>query len=104
MPKALFYILPQLKKNYQPRKSHRVLTVILEGDKIPLYGAGASLSVSENGSGKVPLTLEFVVQSRGNVIGKLVRTKYHRHVSCPVVVDSTNTKPIKFSHDSCTYD
>lgn len=94
----------QLKKYYQPRKSNRVVSVILQGNKLPLYGAGASLAVSETGSGKVPLTLEFEIRSRGNVIGNLVRTKHHRHVSCPVVVDSTNTKPIKFSHDSCTYD
>ncbi|XP_077219673.1 NDR1/HIN1-like protein 10 [Tasmannia lanceolata] len=92
----------QLKKYYQPRKSHRVVSVILEGNKVPLYGAGASLTVSANGT-RVPLTLEFDLRSRGDVVGKLVRTKHQRHVSCPLVVDSLLTKPIQFMGHSCTY-
>ena len=92
----------QLKKYYQPRKSHRIISVILQGNMVPLYGAGASLALSENG-GSVPLTLEFVIRSRGDVVGKLVRTKHHRHVSCTVVLDSAKTKPIKVSQQSCEY-
>ncbi|XP_077210130.1 uncharacterized protein LOC143845631 [Tasmannia lanceolata] len=93
----------QLKKYYQPRKSHRVVSAILEGNKVPLYGAGAGLTVSQNGS-RVPLTLEFVLRSQGDVMGKLVRTNHHRHVSCALVIDSGMTKPINFLKDSCTYD
>lgn len=93
----------QLKKYYQPRKSHRIISVTLQGNMVPLYGAGASLALSENG-GRVPLTLEFVIQSRGDVVGKLVRTKHHRHVSCTVVLDSAKTKPNKVSQQSCEYD
>lgn len=93
----------QLKKYFQPRKSHRIISVTLQGNMVPLYGAGASLALSENG-GRVPLTLEFVIRSRGDVVGKLVRTKHHRHVSCKVVLDSAKTKPIKVSQQSCEYD
>ncbi|XP_043703537.1 uncharacterized protein LOC122653673 [Telopea speciosissima] len=93
----------QLKKYYQPRKSHRIVSVTLEGSKVPLYGAGASLAVSDS-NGKVPLRLEFEIRSRGYVVGKLVKTKHRRHISCPVVIDSSKTKPIKFKQDSCTYD
>ncbi|GMY36032.1 Late embryogenesis abundant [Fagus crenata] len=62
----------QLKKYYQPRKSHRTVLVNLQGNKVPLYGAGASLEVSDN-SGEVPIMLVFELRSRGNVVGKLVR-------------------------------
>ncbi|KAF8388980.1 hypothetical protein HHK36_025664 [Tetracentron sinense] len=93
----------QLKKYYQPRKSRRTVSVNLEGIKVPLYGAGASLAVSDN-SGGVSLKLEFEIRSRGNVVGKLVRVKHRRSISCPLVVYSDNTKPIKFKEDSCTYD
>ncbi|KAJ9179197.1 hypothetical protein P3X46_011012 [Hevea brasiliensis] len=93
----------QLKKYYQPRKSRRTVSVIVEGDKIPLYGAGSSLTVSQPGI-VVPLTLKFEIRSRGNVVGKLVRTKHKKLISCPVVLDSTSSKPIKFKKGTCTYD
>ncbi|KAL5975918.1 hypothetical protein ACLOJK_020247 [Asimina triloba] len=94
---------PYLKKYYQPRKSHRTMSVIMEGTKVPLYGAGAGLAVSQNG-GSVPLILDFDVRSRGNVVGKLVRVGHHRHISCLVTVDTSKTKSMKISHNSCTYD
>ncbi|KAJ0989261.1 hypothetical protein J5N97_007617 [Dioscorea zingiberensis] len=93
----------QLKKYYQPRKSHRTVSVILQGEKVPLYGAGAGLALSSTG-GAVPLTLDFEVLSRGNVVGRLVRVKHHKHVSCPVVIESNKAKPIKFSWNACAYE
>ncbi|KAJ7963005.1 Late embryogenesis abundant protein [Quillaja saponaria] len=94
----------QLKKYYQPRKSHRTVSVNLEGNKVPLYGAGSTITVSQNGVLIIPLTLKFEIRSDGNVVGKLVRTKHRKHISCPLVIDSTSTKPIKFKPNSCTYD
>ncbi|GAB4850203.1 hypothetical protein Ancab_029497 [Ancistrocladus abbreviatus] len=96
----------QLQKHYQPRKSRRIVSALLEGTKVPLYGAGSSLTVSGNtaiGSQQVPFTLEFEINSRGYVVGKLVRTKHREHVSCSLMVDYTSTKPIKFNKDSCSY-
>ncbi|XP_059640778.1 uncharacterized protein LOC132282950 [Cornus florida] len=93
----------QLKKYYQPRKSSRTVSVSVEATKVPLYGAGSSLAVAKDDSLHVPMTLQFEIRSRGNVVGKLVRTKHKMQVSCPVVIDSTSTKPIKFKKDSCTY-
>lgn len=93
----------QLKKYYQPRKSRRTVSVIVEGDKVPLYGAGSSLTVSQTGI-VVPLTLKFEIRSRGNVVGKLVRTRHKKLISCPLVIDSTSSKPIKFKKGTCTYD
>lgn len=92
----------QLKKYYQPRKSNRIVLVNLQGVKVPLYGAGASLAVDDTNGG-VPMTLVFDVRSRGNVVGKLVRTKHWRHVNCSLVVDSHKTKPITLKASSCAY-
>ncbi|KAJ0091693.1 hypothetical protein Patl1_13260 [Pistacia atlantica] len=92
----------ELKKYYQPRKSHRVVNVNLKGNKIPLYGAGSSLLVSDN-SGAVPVVLVFEVRQRGNVVGKLVRSRHRKHISCSLLIDSRSNKPIKLKKDSCTY-
>lgn len=98
-----FNVWLQLKKYYQPRKSRRTLSLILHGEKVPLYGAGAGLALSSAG-GAVPLTLDLEIISRGYVIGKLVKVKHRKHVSCPLVVDSSNTKPIRFSQNACSYE
>ncbi|KAF9685176.1 hypothetical protein SADUNF_Sadunf03G0027200 [Salix dunnii] len=93
----------QLKKYYQPRKSHRTVSMIVEGNKVPLYGAGSSLTFAQTGI-VIPLTLKFEIRSRGNVVGNLVRTKHRRQVSCPLVIDTSSSKPIKFKKNTCTYD
>ncbi|KAI3455437.1 hypothetical protein Pfo_012100 [Paulownia fortunei] len=92
----------QLKKYYQHRKSHKNVLVHVEGTRVPLYGAGSNLVISDNAV-QVPLTLDFEIISRGDVVGKLVRTKHRKRISCPLVIDSTSNKPIKFKKDSCTY-
>jgi hypothetical protein len=79
------------------------MSVNLQGNKVPLYGVGASLDVSEK-KGEVPVMLAFEVRSRGNVVGELVRSKHRRHISCSLVFDSHKNKPIKLKEDSCTYD
>ncbi|KAL2455820.1 hypothetical protein Fot_53914 [Forsythia ovata] len=92
----------QLKKYFQGRKSHQTRDVHIEGTKVPLYGAGSNLVVSDNAV-QVPLTLEFEISTRGDVVGKLVRLKHRKRISCPLTIDSTSNKPIKFKKDSCTY-
>lgn len=79
------------------------MAVVLEGDKIPLYGAGARLTDSDK-NGVVPLTLVFEVRSRGNVVGKLVRSKHRKRISCSLVVNPRSNRIIKFKKGSCTYD
>ncbi|XWS11926.1 hypothetical protein CRYUN_Cryun37aG0047200 [Craigia yunnanensis] len=94
-------ITVKLKKYYQPGKSRRTVSVVLEGKKVPIYGAGSSLTFTQNGA-EIPLILKFK-SVQENVVGKLVRTKHRRQISCPLVIDSTRTKPIKFK-ETCTYD
>ncbi|KAK3027048.1 hypothetical protein RJ639_040880 [Escallonia herrerae] len=93
----------QVKKYFQPRKSRRTVVVYLEGTKVPLYGAGSSYAAMSNNGVEIPFTLQFDIRSQGEVVGKLVRITHIRTVSCPLVIDSTSTKPIKFKKDSCTY-
>ncbi|XP_020097457.1 uncharacterized protein LOC109716428 [Ananas comosus] len=92
----------ELKKYYQPRKSHRTVSVVIHGEKVPLYGAGAGLALSSTGS-TVPLTLDFDITSRGYVVGKLVRVTHRKHVTCSFTIDSKNTKPIKISRNLCSF-
>ncbi|XAR53343.1 hypothetical protein NMG60_11021875 [Bertholletia excelsa] len=91
----------KLKKYYQPRKSQRIVLVNLEGNKVPLYGAGTSI-VAADIHGGVPLRLKLEIQSYGNLIGKLVKTKHRRLISCSLTINSRNTKEIKFKNHSCT--
>jgi hypothetical protein len=94
----------ELKKHFQPRKSRRLVSVNLVGNKVPLYGAGSTITVSQTGSVEVALVLKFDLRSRGDVVGKLVRTKHHKEISCHLVINSAGSKPIKFKKNSCTYD
>jgi hypothetical protein len=91
----------QVRRYYQPRKSHRTVTAVIHGEKVPLYGAGGSLMLSTSTGGTVHLTLDFDLTSRGYVIGKLVRVTHKVHVTCPVVVDAKKTKPVRFSKKAC---
>ncbi|CAL4966162.1 unnamed protein product [Urochloa decumbens] len=92
----------QFDKFYQPRTSHRVASAILHGEKTPLYGAGATLAPS-NAGGRVPLTLELAVRTRGYVMGKLVRVTHARRMRCPVAIDPGSSKPVRLRQSACTH-
>ncbi|XP_078431821.1 uncharacterized protein LOC144703519 [Wolffia australiana] len=92
----------QLKKYYQPRKSRRTVDAVVRGVKVPLYGAGAGLMLPMTNT-KVPLLLDFDIQSRGYVVGKLVRVTHHRHISCLFTADPSKSTPIKLPKKACTY-
>ncbi|XP_027148894.1 uncharacterized protein LOC113749383 [Coffea eugenioides] len=94
-----------MKNFYQSRKSQRTVTVSVIGNKIPLYGSGASLSTTPTGttSQPVPLKLNFVVRSRAYVLGKLVKPKFYKKIECSIVFDPKKLNaPIPLKND-CTY-
>ncbi|KAI8571122.1 hypothetical protein RHMOL_Rhmol01G0093300 [Rhododendron molle] len=62
-------------------QSEEIVKVKVEGNKVPLYGAGASLAAFDYRFYRVPLRLELDIRSRADVMGKLVRTKYRIRVS-----------------------
>lgn len=77
-----------IKKFYQSRKSQRLVTVSVVGDKIPLYGSGQWLKSSKGApTAAVPLKLNFVVRSRAYVLGKLVKPKFYDKIECDVTFD-----------------
>uniref|UniRef100_A0A2P2JUZ8 Uncharacterized protein MANES_18G038900 n=1 Tax=Rhizophora mucronata TaxID=61149 RepID=A0A2P2JUZ8_RHIMU len=94
-----------VKRFYQSRKSQRQVAISLMGDKIPLYGSGASLSTSKGTTAlPVPLALNFTVKSRAYVLGKLVKPKFYKKIGCDVTLDLKKLSvPISLKK-SCTYD
>uniref|UniRef100_A0ACD5VLB2 Uncharacterized protein n=1 Tax=Avena sativa TaxID=4498 RepID=A0ACD5VLB2_AVESA len=91
----------QLEKFYQPKTSRHTASVILHGEKTPLYGAGVTFS--DDTGGAVPLTLDLAVKTRGYVIGMLVRVTHAKRAKCPVVLSSRSDRPIRFAQSACTY-
>ncbi|ONK58131.1 uncharacterized protein A4U43_C09F8530 [Asparagus officinalis] len=88
---------------YQSRKSQRNLKVVVMGNRVPLYGGGASLtSVKEKTNATVPsipLNLAFTVRSRAYVLGKLVKPKFFVDVQCSVKMDQTKLgKPVSLKN------
>ncbi|MFS7955424.1 putative Late embryogenesis abundant protein, LEA_2 subgroup [Helianthus anomalus] len=79
-----------IKKFYQARKGHRLVSVNVHGVGVPLYGGGVNWS-SENGklTAPVPLNLNFTVKAKAYVLGKLVKPKFYKKVSCAIVYKPT---------------
>ncbi|KAL8487500.1 hypothetical protein ACS0TY_023979 [Phlomoides rotata] len=94
-----------MKKFYQSRKSQRSMVLSVIGDKIPLYGSGASLSTPTGMTNlPVPLKLVFTVRSKAYVLGKLVKPKFYKKIECSIVYNTKKLNiPISLKN-SCTYD
>ncbi|QHO28497.1 uncharacterized protein [Arachis hypogaea] len=57
--------------------------------------------VEESNGNKDAMDLE--IRSKENVVGKLVRTKHHKEITFPLVINSSESKPIRFKKNLCTY-
>ncbi|KAK7320135.1 hypothetical protein RJT34_04869 [Clitoria ternatea] len=94
-----------MKKFYQSRKSKRLVSVAVMGNKIPLYGSGASLSSSTGmPTVAVELKLNFVIRSRAYVLGRLVKPRYYRRIQCSITLDPNKISVPLSLKKSCTYD
>ncbi|KAL3840414.1 hypothetical protein ACJIZ3_025005 [Penstemon smallii] len=92
-----------MKKFYQSRNSKRNLVVSVIGDRIPLYGSGASLSTPTGTTTvPVPLKLDFKVRSRAYVLGKLVKPKFYKNIDCSIMFDIKKLN-VPISLKNCTY-
>jgi len=76
------------------------VTVI--GDQIPLYGASLSSSAG-TATPPVPLKLNFVIRSRANVLGNLVKPKFYKEIDCSVTYEQKKLN-VAISLKNCTYD
>ncbi|XP_051114314.1 uncharacterized protein LOC127239959 [Andrographis paniculata] len=94
----------QVKRYYHPKKSWRAMRVALVGHSVPLYGTGALMEPSYNGHNGIPLTLELSMESRGYLVGKLVKTKHTIRVLCPLFIHfERRIDQFVFLHNSCMY-
>ncbi|XP_076883176.1 uncharacterized protein LOC143531854 [Bidens hawaiensis] len=91
-----------IKKFYQSRKGHRLVSVNIQGRHVPLYGGGVNWS-SQNGkmTAPVPLNLTFTVKAKAYVLGKLVKPKFHRRVSCDIAYKPTKVNVPLSLKNSC---
>ncbi|KAL8037588.1 hypothetical protein ABFX02_11G048500 [Erythranthe guttata] len=94
----------QLEKYYQPKRSKRVMWVMLVGRRVPLYGAGVALAPSGGrGLRNIPFKLEFEIHSRGYIVGKLVKANHKTRAFCSLLINSRHTEDIIFDENSCVY-
>ncbi|XP_062159316.1 uncharacterized protein LOC133866712 [Alnus glutinosa] len=91
-----------VKKFHQKRKSQTTVTVAVIGDQIPLYGASLSSSAG-TATPPVPLKLNFVIRSRANVLGNLVKPKFYKEIDCSVTYEPKKLN-VAISLKNCTYD
>ncbi|KAK6792750.1 hypothetical protein RDI58_011831 [Solanum bulbocastanum] len=92
-----------MKKFYQSRKSQRVVAVSVIGNKIPLYGGGASLSTPSGATPlPVPLKLNFKLRSRAYVLGKVVKPKFYKTIDCLLTLHPQKMNAA-ISLKNCTY-
>ncbi|PKU83752.1 hypothetical protein MA16_Dca010145 [Dendrobium catenatum] len=95
-----------MKEFYASRKNERLVTAVVLGKEVPVYGGGATLTSHNNGEppAVVPFRLTFVVRARANVLGRLVRSKFYRTVRCSVFLhESRLGRPVDLRR-ACEYD
>ncbi|KAE8716340.1 putative Ralf-like 34 [Hibiscus syriacus] len=91
-----------MKSSHQSRKSLRCVPVTVMGNKVPMYGGGASLSSSTGTSVSISFELSFVVRTKTYVLGKLVKPKFHKKIECVIPFDPKKLNvPISLKK-SCT--
>ncbi|KAF3783754.1 hypothetical protein EJ110_NYTH31445 [Nymphaea thermarum] len=90
-----------IKNFYQRRRSERTLSVPLQGDRVPLYGAASAFTTSGQPDHNIPVNLSFVVRSKAFVLGRLVRPRFSIDVQCSVVMDPTKLGTSVSLHSSC---
>ncbi|XP_051124183.1 uncharacterized protein LOC127246707 isoform X1 [Andrographis paniculata] len=93
-----------MEEFYQRRSGGRNVTVVVTGDKIPMYGNGAHL-MKRNGvtAAPVPLKLELTIRSRAYVLGNLVKTRFEQRIECLIAFDSRKFNVTIPLSKSCTY-
>ncbi|XP_054787055.1 uncharacterized protein LOC129293239 isoform X2 [Prosopis cineraria] len=94
-----------VKEFYVKRKKERKMAVVVSGHQVPLYGGVSALGNAREQRQNValPLNLTFVMRSRANILGSLVRSKFYRRIRCYVTLHGNSLgKPSTLTH-SCLY-
>lgn len=93
-----------MKPFYESRKSQRLISTVVEGTQIPLYGVGASISGSNEHPVDVPLGLTFVIRSRAYVLGKLVKHTFKTNIHCSLTFKQSRLGKLVDLKNSCRLD
>lgn len=97
----------QMNGFYQSRKSQRMVSVIVRGHQVPLYGGIPVLNGAKGHlqSVSVPLNLTFTIRSRAYILGRLVKPKFYGIILCEVTLRGNYVgKPIHLlSSEDCVY-
>lgn len=83
-----------------------MVSIAVAGSQVPLYGGGSNLNSGSNGYALavVPLELKFVVRARAHVLGRLVKSKFYRHVHCSLYLREKRLgKPVRDLNRACDY-
>ncbi|KAL2612779.1 hypothetical protein R1flu_024471 [Riccia fluitans] len=91
----------EAKKFYQKKQSTGTIVVSVHANKVPVYGAGPSLTSLFSNEQGVPLQLEINVNSRANVVWRIVRPKYTRSITCNISVDPSKNGNLKLLQKKC---
>ncbi|PKU60260.1 uncharacterized protein LOC110114639 isoform X1 [Dendrobium catenatum] len=95
-----------MEEFYSSQKNQRLVRTAVVGTQVPLYGAGVGLTRHNAGDPEatIPFNLSFVVRSRANVLGKLVRSKFDRRIRCSVYLhESRLGRPVDLGR-ACQYE
>lgn len=94
-----------MKDFYQSRKSQRTVATVVLAYQVPLYGGISALGGVKGHYDNmvVPLNLTFVMRSRADILGKLVKSKFHKSIRCPLILRGNRLgKPQNLS-TRCSY-
>jgi hypothetical protein len=81
------------------------VATVVHGSQVPLYGGLPLLSNARAHGNKValPLNLTFVLRSRAFILGRLVKSKFHKRVRCTVALTGQKLgKPHRLTN-ACVY-
>lgn len=94
----------QILQYFQAKGTHKVIPVVAQAARIPLYGAGNGLPSVDNSKQGVPLSMVATLHSQYYVVGKMIKPKYQNQVACNIVLDSTTMALLTPLKTSCIYD
>ncbi|KAM1453969.1 hypothetical protein FF1_003559 [Malus domestica] len=96
----------QIENFYQARKTHRTIRTVVQGYQVALYGGISDIQHVKEDQQRVviPLNLTFVVRSRADILGKLVKSKFYERIRCSVTLRGSTLGKHSNLTDYCVYD
>eukprot|EP00250_Pteridium_aquilinum_P008323 c17851_g2_i1 orf=208-1176(-) len=94
----------EISKYFQAKGTHKVIPVVAQATKVPLYGASNTIANVGGGSKQsVPLSMVATLHSQYYVVGKMIKPKYQNQVACNIELDSRSMSLLTPLKTSCTY-